>query len=143
MKMKIEGMDELNKMLTSLPAEFNKEASALVNRTSQNIRNHAVRSVMKPSSAGEVYEKYKPRRTHTASAPNNAPNTDTGYLASHIQAKMAGALSAYVDSDADYSVHLEFGTKNMAARPFMNPAVEQERDKFMKGLKALSDKAAK
>jgi HK97 gp10 family phage protein len=35
-----------------------------------------------------------------------------------------------VESRADYSVHLEFGTKNMRARPFLQPALEENRPKI-------------
>ena len=33
-------------------------------------------------------------------------------------------------SRADYSAPLEFGTKNMGARPFMQPSLEQNRPKI-------------
>ena len=56
---------------------------------------------------------------------------------------MSGTPTAYVDTLADYAVHLEFGTRNMAARPFMTPAVEAERDKYRKGINDLTAKAAR
>ncbi len=143
MTLKIEGMDELNAVLATLPAKFDKEATTLVNRTAQNIRNTAVKSIMKPSAVGDTYKKYAPRREHTASAPGSPPNTDTGRLAGSIRAVETGTPNAEVVAGAEYAPHLEFGTRNMAARPFMTPAVEQERDKFRKGLNELTDKAAR
>ena len=35
-----------------------------------------------------------------------------------------------VESKADYSIHLEFGTQNMKARPFMFPALEENKPKI-------------
>lgn len=143
MKMKIEGMEDLNRNLARVSSKFESEATALVNRTAQNIRNTAVRSIQKRSPGGEEYEKYNPRRTHVASAPGQPPNTDTGRLAGSIRAVMSGTPTAYVDALADYAVHLELGTRNMAARPFMTPAVEAERDKYRKGVNDLTAKAAR
>ena len=143
MTVRIEGLDDLNRNLMRVAGKFEHEATQLVNRTAQNIRNTAVRSIQKRSPGGEEYEKYNPRRTHVASAPGQPPNTDTGRLAGSIRAVESGKPTAYVDALADYAVHLEFGTRNMAARPFMTPAVEVERDKYRKGINDLTAKAAR
>src|SRR5690606_5565983 len=126
-----------------LPAAFEREATQLVNRTAQNIRNTAVRSIQKQSPGGVEYEKYNPRRTHVASAPGQPPNTDTGRLAGSIRAVMSGTPTAHVDALSDYAVHVEFGTRNMEARPFMTPAVEAERDNYRRGINDLAARAAK
>ena len=39
-------------------------------------------------------------------------------------------LAVEVESKADYSIHLEFGTQNMKARPFMFPALEENKPKI-------------
>src|SRR5690625_3900961 len=143
MTVRIEGLEDLNKSLARVSSRFESEATALVNRTAQNIRNTAVRSIQKQSPNGVTYEKYNPRRSHVASAPGNPPNTDTGRLAGSIRAVMSGTSSAHVEALADYAVHLEFGTRSMAARPFMTPAVEQERPNYERGLRELTRRAAK
>ena len=143
MTMKIEGLEDLNKTLAQVSSKFESEATALVNRTAQNIRNTAVRSIQKQSPGGVEYEKYNPRRSHVASAPGQPPNTDTGRLAGSIRAVESGKPTAHVDALADYARALEFGTRNMAARPFMTPAVEAERDKFRKGVNDLTAKATR
>ena len=143
MTVRIEGLEGLNKNLARVSSKFESEATALVNRTAQNIRNTAVRSIAREPSSGNTYEKYNPRRTHVASAPGQPPNTDTGRLAGSIRAVMSGTPTAYVDALADYAVHLEFGTRNMAARPFMTLAVEAEREKYRKGINELTARAAR
>ena len=46
-------------------------------------------------------------------------------------------LGASVESNADYSAALEFGTSKMSARPFMQPALEENRPKIRRKLSEL------
>ena len=46
-------------------------------------------------------------------------------------------MGADVESRADYSVYLEFGTKDMQPRPFMQPALESQRAKIKALFKRL------
>jgi HK97 gp10 family phage protein len=55
---------------------------------------------------------------------------DTGYMHDHIfQTREAneGSLEAIVESQADYSLFVEFGTINMDAQPFFTPAYESAK----------------
>ena len=68
-----------------------------------------------------------------ASAPGQAPATDTGFLVSSIFSEVGidrGDVVGFVRASAPYAVHLEFGTMNMAARPFFEPALMSERKKI-------------
>ena len=47
-------------------------------------RGEAIKSIMQGPKTGRIYEKYNPRRTHRASAPGQAPASDTGNLVSQI-----------------------------------------------------------
>jgi HK97 gp10 family phage protein len=49
---------------------------------------------------------------------------DTGYMRDHIQKVGFGTTWAAL-SEAFYSMYVEFGTRFMAARPFMRPAAER------------------
>ena len=102
-------------------------------RSADTVRNKAIDGISRGSPAGEVYEKYNPRRTHVASAPGQAPATDTGFLVSSIFSEVGidrGDVVGFVRASAPYAVHLEFGTMNMAARPFFEPALMSERKKI-------------
>jgi len=79
------------------------------------------------------------RGRHTASAPGQAPASDTGFLASHIFV-VQKHLEVNVESRADYSKFLEFGTAKMRARPFMFPALEKNRNKIRRMLKLVKGK---
>lgn len=143
MTVRIEGFDKLNAELARLAVRFEAEATTLVNRTAQNVRNDAVRLVLRSPASGRVYEKSSPKRTHRASAPGQPPATDTGRLAGSIRAIESGSPQATVEAQVDYAIHLEFGTRRMAARPFMTPAVESNRERYERGLRELTRKAAR
>ncbi len=113
--------------------DYEGSLRALVGRAGNLVRNTAVQSINQGAASGVTYEKYNPRRTHTASAAGQPPATDTGFLVNNIVITMDTAdkgLSVNVESRADYSSFLEFGTSKMSARPFMQPALEENRAKI-------------
>lgn len=144
MSVSIVGLAALNKSLSNYSKRFEKETVRAVNVTANNVRNNAIRSI-KQHSAGETYEKYRPRRTHTASAPGGAPNTDTGRLINSITVDKSNTVkpTAEVIAGAEYATWLEFGTTNMEARPFMFPALEKERPEYEKRIREIPKKALK
>ena len=111
--------------------DYTSDAKKLVCRAATLVRNTAVESILQGAKSGVTYSKYNPRRTHTASAAGEPPASDTGYLANNILVNIdADGFGASVESRADYSSFLEFGTSKMAARPFMQPALEENRAKI-------------
>jgi HK97 gp10 family phage protein len=116
----------------SVLAQYGKLAKNVVATGGQLVRNTAVTSIQ-THSGGEAVTRYDPRRTHTASRAGDPPNTDTGFLASNIHLVIdADGFGCDVESRADYSAALEFGTSKMAARPFMQPALEENKAKIKK-----------
>lgn len=107
------------------------------------VRNTAVLSILSGGKSGKVYEKYNPRRTHRASGEGQAPASDTGFLASNIVLSKINDqdMSIEVESRAEYSEFLEFGTQNMKARPFMFPALEENKPKIRRMFKQTRGKA--
>lgn len=69
---------------------------------------------------------------HVPSAPGSPPNEDTGTLRRGIETRIGGPNLVVVESKAPYSAALEFGTSRMAARPFMQPATEMNRDEVVR-----------
>jgi|TARA_R110000803_G_scaffold29508_4_gene67236 HK97 gp10 family phage protein len=103
-------------------------------------RNVAVTSILSNARSGASTTRYNPTRTINISSPGDAPAGDTGFLASNIHLIISGnGLEGEVQSRADYSAALEFGTRDMAARPFLQPALEQGKNKY----KRLFSKAVK
>lgn len=142
MKIRLTGADELRKALAEFSINADKELADVVRGTAQNIRTHAIKSIQRGTKSGIEYQKYSPRRKHRASAPGEAPATDTGRLANSIQADIQGK-QATVFTNLEYAPWLEFGTQEMEPRPFMVPAMEKERPKFEQRLSRIVDAAAK
>lgn len=141
--------DGIDLKITNLKA-FNKKLQATldnnkvkeyVTRGTLMVQNTAKQSIL-AGGTGKTYQKYEPKRTHTASAPNQPPASDTGFLASQItmdvDVKANGTVVGQIISAAPYSKHLEFGTVNMTERPFMQPALMKNKRKieamFKKGI---------
>lgn len=142
MRIRLNGADELRKALAEFSINADRELANVVRGTAQNIRTHAIKSIQRGTKSGIVYEKTSPKRTHKASAPGEAPATDTGRLANSIQADIQGK-QATVFTNTEYAPWLEFGTQDMEPRPFMFPAMEQERPKWEARLNRIVDAAAK
>ena len=107
-------------------SKYEKQVESIIELGANMVRNTAVKSIQQHGSSGTTYGK------HTASAPGKPPNSDTGYLASNIFIqKDADDKGASVESRAEYSAPLEFGTRNMRARPFLQPALEENRKKII------------
>ena len=95
-------------------------------------------------SAAELVEKLRtalhgPRTgrmygSHRASAPGEAPATDTGLLERSTRARMVpGGVEVYVDEEAGYAArYLEWGSPGgkVAPRPWFYPTVEEHRVDF-------------
>lgn len=99
--------------------------------------NAAKRRIQGGSKSGRVYEKYGPRRTHTASAPGESPATDTGGLVnSGFHELDEQAMEVSIGFAKFYAALLEYGTRMMEKRPFLLPTVEEWRSKIAGVIKA-------
>ena len=116
-------LSQLNKLEKDMEIPFQE----IVKGGGQFIRGEAIKSIQSGAKSGIVYEKYNPRRTHRASAPGQAPASDTGNLVSKIIVKQKTKNITNVESNADYSAFLEYGTSKMEPRPFMLPAFEKSK----------------
>lgn len=63
------------------------------------------------------------------SAPGQPPAIDTGELAGSLQVEQIKPQQYALTTDAPYAPYLEYGTSNMAPRPFMTPAAQRMRGK--------------
>ena len=60
---------------------------------------------------------------------------DTGATLGSIQPEPAGRLARRIGPSTVYAIFLELGTHRMAARPFMIPALEEERGSLIAAVK--------
>lgn len=136
-KVSLDGGAELIAALGNMSDDIEREVSQIVAATAMEIQRDAKRRIQRGPKTGIVYQKYNPRRTHTASSPGQAPATDTGRLVNSIVFDVADKLSAVVSSKLRYARDLEFGTRRIAPRPFLTPSVEAMRPKFIGRLKRV------
>ena len=78
---------------------------------------------------GRVYRVPGTKKTYVASAPGEPPAVATGQLRSSIKYRIVGELQVLrgeVGSELKKAPMLEFGTRKMAARPFLKPTFDEE-----------------
>ena len=90
---------------------------------------------MKPKAA-KIVKTYGNMMTSTAITL--AP-VDTGNLINTISSnsQMVDELTYRIQDATEYGIFQEIGTSKMAAQPFIVPAVENWRDKFLKAFSEL------
>ena len=138
---RIIGRAKLERAWVDKARKYEAAADAGLGAWAQIVRNAAVQAVQKGPKSGLVYFTGKVR--HQASAPGQAPATDTGNLVRSINWNVeARSLVADVFAAAPYAVFLELGTRHMAPRPFLVPALESSQNKGLAVFKATLSRAA-
>ena len=120
--------------LEGLAGVVREQAAQVVRKTAEEIATEARASMRGPKS-GRLYG------GHRASAPGEAPAIQTGELVTSVQAEMIGEQEAVVGADTEYAAMLEYGTTEMAARPFLTPAAEKARPLFIGAMGRLLENA--
>lgn len=131
--------------LRALPKAATKGITAEIAAGALLIRGDAQQS-MKTTSRGEAKTRSRDGMTvtHAASAPGSPPAIDTGKLVGSVTHKIsADGLDAAIGTNTAYGAHLEFGTKKMAARPWLFPAFERNRKGIVKRIAKAVDVANK
>ena len=109
-----QAMDAIRQVIERAALMIDREAKILIDRGSKS---------------GRVYGR------HQASAPGEAPATDTGRLIQSIQWQISNhGFTAEVGSTVFYAPLLEEGTDSMAARPWLRPAYEPHVDEIIEDM---------
>lgn len=141
--LRIEGADALSRAIARLDREAQKEVKKAIDATGLSLRGSVVKKYQRGPATGQIYEKYSPRRTHQASAPGEAPATDTGRLANSVTVEDIGPLTIEVGTDVEYGPWLEFGTRTIEPRPNWVPSVQEEEPKYVKRIEAAIRRASR
>ena len=88
--------------------------------------------------AGAVAEVAKAAHDIEAAAKAKVPVRTATLQRSIHTVVSAGGLTATVGPSVAYSAFVEFGTRHMAARPYMRPAAEAVYPRFTDAMKALT-----
>ena len=125
----IVGLAKLQGTLRRISAANRTGVQRAIATGGAQVQGDAQRSIQRGGRSGIIVTIGGKR--HQRSAPGEPPKTDTGRLAGSIFGEFSnGGLRVDVGTDVGYGTHLEFGTKNMAARPWLQPAFERNKDKI-------------
>jgi hypothetical protein len=133
----ISGTEEVAQALRQYGERAERAVFEAVLKTAIDVNGDIKKRIQRGPKTGRIYLRGPGQnlsREHRASAPGEAPATDTGRLVNSIDFKMEGPLTATVSSFLAYAAYLEFGTQNIAPRPAWVPSVEAARPKFKKRL---------
>lgn len=133
-RVEVDGLEQVERNLARLGREYGVAVARAAVEAGKLVEGDAIKSIQDASSghtvtrhqagSGEPY-------THTAADEGEAPNTDTGTLVKSINVEVRPD-GVYVGSTLKYAGWLEFGTRQMGARPWLNPALEKNRDDIFK-----------
>jgi hypothetical protein len=99
------------------------------------------RQIQRGPKTGRFYRRRNV--THRASAPYEAPATDTGTLVSSIYYTQDGPYAATIGSRLEYAYHLEFGTFKMKPRPTWVLEAFSAQQALTKKINEVLERAAK
>lgn len=141
---KIDSLDlkVLKNYARTLPARTLIKLHRILLSTALDVEGDAKESIMKGNPSGTISRRGKSkgasrkkglgRRTliHQASAPGEPPASDTGQLANsimHREYQRKKTMKVSVGSVVKHGLFTEEGTKKMAKRPWLVPAIEASR----------------
>ena len=139
LRMSLDGLEEMRKAFRQATEETKQKVRDVVERTTIMVHSTAVKKIQTGPKTGNIYTKENPTREHQASREGEAPATDTGRLVSSLQWRVDRDGGA-VYSQLDYAGELEFGTPEVAARPFLFPSLEEHAPYFRRELAGVLKK---
>ena len=143
-----EELAQISIKFTAIPIQAEEAVGQLLRNSGNEIRNTIIRSMSdSPPDPSKRYKRTKGGKYHNPSFPGNAPRRDSGRLVASIQSVTegndirVGALATANDGvPLKYAKWLEFGTKKLKPRPWLQPAVDKVLPKMKKEANNLIDK---
>ena len=127
-RVQITGDEKLLAQFRKLAAEGDDVVHELVTELTLDVHRRAVRGIQRGPASGRIYQKYRPNRTHQASAPGEYPMSDTGRLASNIEFEPPTNKKkpvGIVGTNVMYGKHLEFKPPRRGGRPWLSRAFNE------------------
>ncbi len=120
-------------LVAQLNAALQRRLEANLIIAGEIVATEVRRNIQTSPRGGKTYVKTNPNRTHTASAPNESPATDLGFLVRSIQIEpdlqnlRVRILSLH--SIAPYAKRLEYGdlSRGLQPRPFMFKGLQAKK----------------
>lgn len=134
-KAKITGEADLDRAFKEMPDKARAGTIDALKIIGLLVRNRAVAKIQSGPKTGARYKRGS--IVHQASAPGQAPATDTGKLASSAEFEVdEQGLWAIVSFSAFYARLLEFGTRYIRPRPFLFATIDELKIKIVEIFKA-------
>ena len=132
---KVIGLDDLKRKFEKLGRAVGGDQLGKAALVGAQLVEQAAKLSMAEEKHGRWYGQ------HQASAPGEAPGVDTGLLLNSIQSELvtATATSALAQAGvagAEYAEALEYGTARIKPRPYMRPALDNNEDRIVGGVRA-------
>ena len=141
-KVEIKGLKEVNAALQAYGKDLGNSLALIVDATALEAVTDVRKAIQGPPKTGREYARgVNNDKVHRASAPGEAPATDSGGLVISIYNESRGKYAKAIGSRLDYAYYLEFGTFKMAKRPSWIPAVERAIPKMLKRIDIAIAKA--
>ena len=116
---------QINIDLNAIEAKALQLADKKCRDVAIRIQREARRMVQEGPKTGRIYMKGKKSNIpHQASAPGEAPATDTGNLVRGINFVHIGVAHWRIISSAEYA-NIEFGRARVRPRPYMRPSAKK------------------
>ena len=119
-------------------ASMAREIDEVCENTALDIQARAQMAIQNPPKSGRIYQ--RGNVTHQASAPGEAPATDTGMLVNSAYTKKVADADYETGFTAEYAAALEFGTAKIEPRPYLRPAVEAVKKAFIDAIKRIVER---
>lgn len=123
----VQGVEELVRQLNALEIGADEALGEALD-AGAHVYEGFVKTSMNKTKHGRTYR--RGQKSHTASAPGEAPAIDYGLVLNSIGTERDGT-DAVIYTSAEVSPHLEFGTARMRARPFMRPPMDEHKNEIM------------
>lgn len=134
---KVEGIKEIADFLKDAPELVRAAVDDELSDFAAELEGDIVLRITHGAKTGRIYKRRQ--TTHQASAPGQSPASDSGTLKKSIYSEKVRDLTYVVGSRIVYALHLEYGTRKMAARPFFRPSVEAVKGQLRPRLEAVID----
>jgi hypothetical protein len=132
--LRVENIDAVSEALRRYGQRAEVAVDQAVQATGLEVLSDIKKRIQRGPKTGRTY--LRGTVSHRASAPGEAPATDSGTLVSSIAYRKVSLMTAEVESRLDYATFLEFGTVNMDPRPSWTPAVEAAGPKLQQRVTA-------
>lgn len=131
--MTIKGMDRFLKKLDRISVKSQKMVKKAVFVGATEVHSDAITLINTGTRSGRIYR--RGGVSHQASAPGEAPKTDTGALVGRIFInRKRNGFSYEVGTNIPYGKHLEYGTSRMRPRPWLYPTFNKNIGQIKKNI---------